>query len=104
MTDPTHEEIERLIAIMRASERASAAGAAVASVFYWLGKVTCTLHALLADRERLERERDNLRVLAETVCAFIDGEGRAVDTEKAGEAIRALRYALAGLASRETPR
>ena len=58
MADPTREEIERLIATMRASERASAAGAAVASVFYWLGKVTCALHALFADSERLEHERD----------------------------------------------
>ena len=48
-------------------------------------------------------ERDNLRALAETVCAFVDGGGRVFDDVKAGKAIRALRYALAAPYSAQPP-
>ena len=91
MTNPTREEIERLVSDLKNGD--------------WR-----RFNAFVAD-DRLttaikdvKAERDALRVLAETVCAFIDGEGRAVDTEKAGEAIRALRYALAGLTPKDASR
>src|SRR5208337_3160046 len=65
MPSPTRKEIEKLVVALRQGswrnfEALSAADA---------------LCALLADRDRLERERDNLRALAETVCAFVDGDG-----------------------------
>ena len=94
MTSPTRKEIEKLVVALRQGswrnfEALSAADA---------------LCALLADRDRLERERDNLRALAETVCAFVDGDGYAAEAAKAGEAICALRYALAGLPPKDASR